>query len=117
MVAFALLVGYASPGEKLKSFKSPDGRLAAVVIPVSKQRGFEENESRISIQTNGGKQLLVHDFSSDDGQHGYGVDVAQWTPDSEFFVCQMRNSGGHSPMYAPVVFWAREKNRFYQLTN
>ena len=58
MVAFALLVGYASPGEKLKSFKSPDGRLAAVVIPVSKQRGFEENESRISIQTNGASNFL-----------------------------------------------------------
>jgi hypothetical protein len=114
-VAFVLLVGYASPGVRLKSFKTPDGRLTADVTPISKQRGFEEYESRISIQTNGGKQLLVHDFSSDDGQHGYGVDVAQWTPDSQFFVCRMRNSGGHSPMYAPVVFWARKKNRYYQL--
>jgi hypothetical protein len=57
----------------------------------------------------------MHDFSSADGQHGYGVDGAQWTPDSQFFVCRMSNSGGHSPMYAPVVFWSRKRNRFYQL--
>ena len=27
----------------------------------------------------------------------------------------MRSSGGHSPAYAPVVFWSRMKNCFYQL--
>jgi len=50
-----------------------------------------------------------------DGEHGYGVDAAQWTRDSEFFVCVMSNSGGHSPMYQAVVFWSRKTNRFYQL--
>jgi hypothetical protein len=27
----------------------------------------------------------------------------------------MNNSGGHSPMNAPVVFWSRKTNRFYEL--
>ena len=62
-----------------------------------------------------GKQLAVHDFSSADGEHGYGVDVARWTPDSRFFVCLMSNSGGHSPLYSPVVFWSRKTNRLHEL--
>jgi len=61
--------------------------------------------------------LSVHDFSSPDGEHGYGVDIAQWTQDSQFFVFSMSNSGGHSPMYKPVVFWSRRTNRFYQLND
>ena len=112
VVAVAVLVGYAGSGKRLKDFKSPDGKLTAVVVPVDKQTGFEEYESRISILLGGSRQLSVHDFSSADGEHGYGVDVAQWTPDSQFFVCRMRNSGGHSPMYAPVVFWSRRTKRF-----
>ena len=89
----------------------------AVVTPADKKIGFEKYESRISILRSGGVQLSMHDFSSEDGEHGYGVDGAQWTPDSQYFVCQMRNSGGHSPMYAPVVFWGRKTNHFYQLND
>ena len=29
----------------------------------------------------------------------------------------MSDSGGHSPMYKPVVFWSRRTNRFYQLND
>jgi hypothetical protein len=115
VVAVAVLAGYAGSSERPREFKSPDAKLRAVVVPVDKQRGFEQYESRISIVRGGSRQLSVHDFSSADGEHGYGVDGAQWTPDSQFFVCRMRNSGGHSPMYAPVVFWSRKTNSFYQL--
>jgi hypothetical protein len=114
-LAVAVLVGYAGSGERLKKFKSPDAKLTAVVTPADKKRGFEKYESRISILRSGGVQVSLHDFSSEDGEHGYGVDGAQWTPDSRYFVCRMRNSGGHSPMYAPVVFWSRKTDHFYQL--
>jgi hypothetical protein len=75
------------------------------------------SESRVQILASDGTQLRTHDFSSSDGEHGYGVDGAQWMPDSQYFVFRMRSSGGHSPMFAPIVFWSRKANRFYSLTN
>jgi hypothetical protein len=97
------------------SFISPQGRLTAIVLASGKEKGSEEAESRVEIRDRGGAVLCVHDFSSSDGEHGYGVDAADWTPDSQFFVLRMRNSGGHMPLYAPVVFWSRSRNHFYQL--
>ena len=117
LMAASLLAGYAGARQRLDKFKSPTGRLTAVVAPASKERGFEKYESGISILRGGGVQVSMHNFSSEDGEHGYGVDQARWTPDSQYFVCQMRNSGGHSPMYAPVVFWSRKTNHFYQLNS
>jgi len=117
MVLVAALAGLAARNQKVTTFKSPDRQLAAVVSPADRQKGVEANESRVSILRSDGTQLRRHDFSSADGEHGYGVDGAQWTPNSLFFVFRMRNSGGHMPMYAPVVFWSRKANRFYQLND
>lgn len=117
LVTATLIAGYAASGERLHEFDSPDGRLRAVVTPADKRIGFEKYESRISILRRGGIQVGMHNFSSEDGEHGYGVDQAQWTPDSQYFVCRMRSSGGHSPMYAPVVFWSRKTSHFYQLND
>lgn len=117
VMAATVLVGYAGSGVTPKEFKSPDGKLTAVVTPVDKKRGFEKYESRILILGRGGVKISRRDFSSEDGEHGYGVDGAQWTRDSQYFVCRMRNSGGHSPMYAPVVFWSRRTKHFYQLND
>lgn len=100
-----------------KTYISWEGALEAIVLPAGKARGFENYESRVEIRRRNGALLQAHDFSSADGEHGYGVAVAQWTPDTRFFVFSMRNSGGHSPMYAPVAFWSRRTNRFYQLNN
>jgi hypothetical protein len=115
LAAATILPGYAVAKGRQKEFKSPDGKFVAVVVPVDKKKGFEERESRISIVRPGGAPIGVHDFSSEDGEHGYGVIGAQWTPDSQFFVCRMSNSGGHSPLYVPVVFWSRRARHFYQL--
>ena len=113
--AATILPGYAVAKGRQKELKSPDGKLVAIVVPADKEKGFEEYESRILILRSGGAQISMHDFSSEDGEHGYGVVGARWTPDSQYFVCRMRNSGGHSPMYDPVVFWSRKKNHFDQL--
>ena len=116
VLAVATILFYCAPAEGIqREFKSSDGKFVAIVAPANKKRGFEERESRISIVRPGGTQISMHDFSSRDGEHGYGVGGAQWTPDSQFFVCRMSNSGGHSPLFAPVVFWSRKTNHFYQL--
>ena len=33
--------------------------------------------------------------------------MASWTPDSQFFVYNLANSGGHSPWHLPVHFFTR----------
>jgi len=116
-LAATVLAGSTGSGERPKEFKSPDARFTAVIALADKKIGFEKYESRISILRSGGVQVSMHDFSSEDGEHGYGVDGAQWTPNSQYFVCRMRNSGGHSPMYVPVAFWSRKTNHFYQLND
>ena len=99
------------------TYLSPDGQVVAAMIPSEKEKGRERAESRVEIRRKDGALLCVHDFSSADGEHGYGVDGAQWTPDSQFFVFPMSNSGGHMPLYVPVAFWSRSLNRFSRLDN
>ena len=111
----AVPFGYTLAKERREEFTSPDSKLVAIVVPADKMKGFAKYESRILIHRIGGAQISIQDFSSTHGDHGYGVTGARWTPDSQYFVCQMRNSGGHSPLYAPVVFWSRKTNHFYQL--
>ena len=96
-------------------YVSPDRALIANVIPSGKEKGNEKAESTVRVQSAEGKQSFTYDFSSDDGEHGYGVNSAQWTADSNFFVLTMSSSGGHSPMFAPVVFWSKTDNTFYSL--
>ncbi len=95
-------------------YVSPDKRQIAKVFSVAKEGG--QPESKIEIYAAGNGTLLsACNFFSPDGQHGYGVTRSQWTDDSGFFVFTMSNSGGHSPMFAPVVFWSRKDKIFYEL--
>lgn len=90
---------------------SPDGALRAVIIPVDREKGLEANESRVEIRKSDGRLLCSKDYSSSDGEHGYGVEEGQWTPDSQFFVYDTTSSGGHQPYRAPTFFYSRKNNR------
>lgn len=107
-----LLSGSLRPPKK---FVSPDGNVTAIVIPVGKESGREEYESRVELRSKTGKMLAERDYSSEDGEHGYGVTRAQWTPNSQFFVYSLQNSGGHAPWHAPVRFYSRTENRILSL--
>ena len=99
---------------------SPDRALRAVIIPVDREKGFEANESRVEIRKSDGKLLCSKDYSSNDGEHGYGVQEGKWTPDSQFFVYDTASSGGHQPYHAPTFFYSRKENRIRdieELTN
>lgn len=93
-----LLVGEQS------TFLSPDKELEALVIPII-------HESRIEIRTSRGELLLRKDFDSPDGEHGYQVMYAAWTPDSEFFVFSTTSSGGHQPWRFPTYFYCRRSGK------
>jgi hypothetical protein len=99
---------------------SPDRALRAVIIPVGREKGFEANESRVEIRKSDGKLVCTKDYSSSDGEHGYGVQEGQWTPDSQFFVYDTSSSAGHQPYRAPTFFYSRKDNRvrnIEELTN
>jgi|ERR1044071_9115189 hypothetical protein len=94
----------ASAGER-RTYLSPDKTLSAVVIPVGE--GEERRENRVEIREAGGKLLLAKSFVSRDGEHGYIVSRAAWTPDSRFFVFSVYSSGGHQPWNFPTYFYYR----------
>ena len=73
------------------------------------------HESRLEIRQFKGKLLLVQDYSSDDMEHGEAICKGAWTPDGEFFVFSMTNTGGHSPLGRPTWFYSRQRNRLYDL--
>ncbi len=99
------------------SYKSRDKQLVAVVHPVRNPTLHVATESTISILGDDGSSLATHNFSSQWGDQGYIVDSVRWTPDSQFCVFRMRSSGGHSPMFAPIVIWNRKANRLYSQVN
>jgi hypothetical protein len=45
-----------------------------------------------------GAMLCVLDYSSEDGEHGFGLVKGQWTADSKYFVFSLRSSGGHQAL-------------------
>src|ERR1051325_9128628 len=64
-------------------FKSPDGMLVVVIQTTKAPEGTRE--SRIEVKTRTGRLLAKLNYGSKDGEHGYGVSKAVWTPDSQFF--------------------------------
>lgn len=75
------------------------------MIPVGKI-GREQNESLIEFRGTEGNLLCGLDYSSSDGDHGFGVVKAAWTPDSQYFVFSLSSSGGHQGWHAPTQFYS-----------
>ena len=65
----------------------------------------------MGIEKSDGTSLCTRDYSSADGEHGFGVTEARWTPDSRFFVYSTSSSGGHQPYHSPAYFYSRRTNR------
>jgi len=105
---------HESPAPAPVQYESPDKSIVALVFPVSKQ-GYESYESRVELLSKSGRLLAQHDYSSADGEHGYGVAKAAWTPDSNFFVYSLESSGGHQPWHSSVNYYSRAQNRFRSL--
>jgi len=105
LLAFCALVSLtalAHPADQ-KEYLSPNGKYRAYVIALPKAR-YGSGESKIVIRTKDGKTLCSESYGSKDGEHGFGVEKAAWTPDSGFFVYSMSSSGGHQPWHSPIHF-------------
>lgn len=107
IVALLIAVSVALPtgsfaGETGK-YPSPDGKLTALIIPLS-GAAYGAGENRIEIRSRDGSLVFSQDYASEDKEHGFGVEHAAWTPDSTFFVYSLSSSGGHQPWHFPTDF-------------
>jgi hypothetical protein len=98
----------AKQEKKQRRYTAPDGGVRVVVVPVSKEAGRSEYESRIEFKSSEGKIACALDYSSEDNKHGFGVVKAEWTPDSQYFVFSLTSSGGHQAWHAPTQFLTRK---------
>ena len=102
LVVLFVTSAYASP-KKDQKFESPDGKYLAYVIALPKAP-YGSGESKIIIKTKNGKTLRSKSYWSEDGEHGFGVEKATWSPDSKFFIYSMSSSGGHQSWHFPTYF-------------
>jgi hypothetical protein len=96
-----------------QTLKSPDSTIIAEVNFAKKPEATAE--SRVVLRAKNGTVLAQRDYSSEDGEHGYGVTNAAWTPDSQFYVYSLQSSGGHSPWHSPVQVFCRADNKIRSL--
>lgn len=105
-----LLPAIGLHAQERATYRSPDGALIAEVRRVNKSR-----EAVVTIRGADGKLLFKEDYSSSDAEHGQGVCFAVWTPNSQFFVYSLQNSGGHQPWAHPTEFYSRDKREAFNL--
>lgn len=86
-----------------KIYKAKDGS-RAVIANGSKEEATPE--SVVAFYSPENQQMCSLNFSSEDGEHGYGVVKAAWTPDQKYFVFSMTSSGGHQSWHAPTLFYS-----------
>src|SRR5919112_602484 len=109
-ILFAAAAVFASAQQGARTLVSPDRALRAIITPTG-PGGREANESLVEIRGARSGLLLRKSFASGDGEHGYGVVRAEWTPDSQFFVFSAQSSGGHQPWHAPTFAYRRADRR------
>ena len=115
LMVFAAMPGHAAEKRHAipsrRHFFSPDREMRAVIVADDPQPHRRSAESRVLIYRGDGHLANVVDYSSPDGNHGFGVVKAAWTPDSQFFVYSMTSSGGHQSWKSPTYFYSRKTNK------
>jgi len=112
-VILALAAFAASHPQVPQRYVSPDKSVVAVITPA----GPKKAESEVELRSSAGKVLFHKDYTSSDGTHGYEVMQAAWTPNSQFFIYSMEDSGGRAAWHSPTWFFSRKLNRMLSLDN
>jgi len=99
----SLLFAQTKSDAAARESRAPNGA-RAVVLPAGKPGTPSHSESRIEIFTAALDKKCSLDFSSDDGQHGYAVAEAAWTPNGNYFVFSLKSSGGYASWHTPTEF-------------
>jgi|GEM_PF-1625744 len=95
-----------------KEYKTPAGDRAAILF---KKIPDATRESLLKFYGRDGRLLCTLDYSSSDGEHGFGVENAAWTPDNNYFVFALASSGGHQAWHSPVLVFSREQSTIVSL--
>jgi hypothetical protein len=101
--------------QKTRRYRAPDGAASVTVFPARRRSETGAQEDRIEFYGADAKLLCALDYSSEDGEHGFGVVKAGWTSDSQYFVYSLTSSGGHQPWHAPTPFYSRASGRVREL--
>jgi len=110
VLVLVFLAAVSSFAQKAEKYESPDGSLRAEVESVRKKPS-RAPESKIEILSKEGKRVWIVKYTSSDGEHGFGVFKAAWTPDSQYFVYSVVSSGGHELGRSPIFFYDRRVER------
>lgn len=114
IVSTTLCAGQKRPvASHSEKYTSPDG--AQVAIVRSQRVSEATDESRVELRTSAGTVSAKRDYTSPDGEHGYGVMKAAWTPDSQYLVYSLESSGGHQAWHTPVWVFSRKESKFLNL--
>ncbi|MGB8474579.1 MAG: hypothetical protein WCE61_10905 [Candidatus Acidiferrum sp.] len=113
-VSLFLLAPWVAKAAGPREYKNPDGS-SVVILPVGKAFGDPDNESKIEFYSRQNELLCTLDYSSEDGEHGFGVVKAAWTPDGQYFVYSMTSSGGHQSWHAPTLFYSQRYRAIFDL--
>jgi len=115
-LACAVLAGFTLAGAAqadaatAQEFSAPDHRLRAVVTAGAR------GESRVEVRE-GARLVARRSFESADGSHGFVVQHAEWSPNSQFFVFTLASSGGHQPWRYPAFAYSRRTHQLGALDN
>ena len=106
LVLFALLLPLDLLADETQKYRSFDGKLEALVIPVG-GAAVERRESRVEIRDSGGNVLLSRSFALQEGKNGFIVYRVAWTPDSQFLSSRCivpagMSSGNFRPIFTVV---------------
>jgi len=113
IIIFTVLLTSLLIAQDKREFVSPDKSTKIVVIDF-KHEGASQ-ESSIRIVNIRGTVLFDTSFTSEDGEHGSGVDQTAWTTNSQFFVFSLASSGGHQSWHYPTFAYSVSKNRLISL--
>jgi hypothetical protein len=89
--------------------RSPNGAMVAEIAKAA------NGEVEISIKAKDGSVVAKLGYSSEDHEHGFALEKAQWTPDSNFFVYSLYNVGGHQPWHSPAFFFSTKTKKIHSL--
>jgi hypothetical protein len=113
-IAFVMIALPSTPQTKRVAnnlvFPAPDN-ISRVVAISERKFSHATAKSRIEIYGAADDLLCTLDYSSQDGEHGFGIVKAQWTTDPRFFVFSLTSSGGHQAWHAPTQFYDRTSGK------
>lgn len=109
-----LLLAFHSGASGPRECKSKDGS-RVLILPAGKPSGHDDYESKIEFYSAEEQILCTLDYSSEDGEHGFGVVKAAWTPDDKYFVFSLTSSGGHQAWHAPTLFYSVRDSEIHSL--